>query len=264
MNSLSKLIPTPIRKLFWFVSGSSCGLSFMVLFLLGTGSAFAQPQADLARYEKDVLPLLDKYCMDCHDAETKKGRFDLESLAPDMLSDDDALEQWRLVEEQLHFGEMPRRKEATLRRRACPHVHWVRTELFKTQHPIISVRPNFISPSSATTSTMPPFSENGSASNPGHHAFGVSPCYIPFRHAARGKITGLANGLNVLDGQEIKDYAAPTFSTKPPPLPCSATPRKSPPPSSGQVPETRPSRNWSSGRPAFPSTGRGIHRPGLS
>ena len=82
MNSLSKLIPTPIRKLFWFVSGSSCGLSFMVLFLLATGSAFAQPKADLARYEKDVLPLLDKYCMDCHDSDTKKGRFDLESLAP--------------------------------------------------------------------------------------------------------------------------------------------------------------------------------------
>ena len=111
MNSLSKLIPTPIRKLLWFGSGSSCDLSFMVLFLLATGSAFSQPKANLVRYEKDVLPLLDKYCMDCHDSETKKGRFDLENLVPDMLSDDDVLERWRLVEEQLHFGEMPPEKK---------------------------------------------------------------------------------------------------------------------------------------------------------
>ncbi len=76
MPSLSKLIPMPIRKLHWFGDGSSCGLSFMALVLLTVGSALAQPKANLATYEKDVLPLLEAFCMDCHDADTKKGRFD--------------------------------------------------------------------------------------------------------------------------------------------------------------------------------------------
>ena len=80
-------------------------------FLLAASALLAQPKANLDTYKKDVLPLLGAYCMDCHDADTKKGRFDLENLAPDMLSDDDALEQWRLVEEQLHFGDMPPEKK---------------------------------------------------------------------------------------------------------------------------------------------------------
>ncbi len=61
--------------------------------LLAAGSVLAQPKADLVTYDKEVLPLLDKYCMDCHDAETKKGRFDLENLSPDFLFDDDALKR---------------------------------------------------------------------------------------------------------------------------------------------------------------------------
>ena len=52
-------------------------------FLLAASALLAQPKADLATYDKDVLPLLEAYCMDCHDADTKKGRFDLEKLAPD-------------------------------------------------------------------------------------------------------------------------------------------------------------------------------------
>ena len=105
-------------------------------FLLAASALLAQPKADLATYEKDVLPLLEAYCMDCHDMETQKGRFDLESLAPNMLSDDDVLEQWRLVEEQLHFGDMPpeKKKQPSAAERSRI-LHWVRTELFKTQRP---------------------------------------------------------------------------------------------------------------------------------
>ena len=50
--------------------------------------------------KKDVLPLLEAYCRDCHDTETKKGPFDLENRAPNMLSDEDVPERWRLVEGQ--------------------------------------------------------------------------------------------------------------------------------------------------------------------
>ena len=105
-------------------------------FLLAASALLALTKGDLATDEKDVLPLLEAYCMDCHDSDTKKGRFDLESLAPDMLSDDDVLEQWRLVEEQLHFGDMPpeKKNQPSAAERAAL-LHWLRTELFKTQRP---------------------------------------------------------------------------------------------------------------------------------
>lgn len=61
-------------------------------------------------YKKDVWPLLDKYCMDCHDNDTEKGRFSLENIDPNILSGDD-FEKWRLVEEQLVFNEMPPTKK---------------------------------------------------------------------------------------------------------------------------------------------------------
>ena len=71
---------------------TSAGLLTLLLFVVS--QAFALPEADLTGFRTSVLPLLDRYCMDCHDADTKKGSFDLENLAPNMLSDDDALEQW--------------------------------------------------------------------------------------------------------------------------------------------------------------------------
>ena len=108
----------------------------MPFALLAASSALAKPKADLATYEKEVLPLLEAYCMDCHDADTKKGRFDLENLVPDILTDDDVLERWRLVEEQLHFGDMPpeKKKQPDVAERARI-LHWIRSELFKTQLP---------------------------------------------------------------------------------------------------------------------------------
>ena len=42
-------------------------------FLMAASALLAQPKADLATYLKDVLPLLEAYCMDCHDADTQKG-----------------------------------------------------------------------------------------------------------------------------------------------------------------------------------------------
>ena len=72
-------------------------ISPLLVFLAAT-YALAEPKADLSTYQEKIVPLLDTYCMDCHDTDTKKGRFDLENLAPDVLSDDDVLEQWRIVE----------------------------------------------------------------------------------------------------------------------------------------------------------------------
>ena len=185
------------------------------IFWLASSALVAQPDADLATYDKDVLPLLEAYCMDCHDAETKKGRFDLENLVPDMLSDDDVLERWRLVEEQLHFGEMPpeKKKQPSVAERARI-LHWVRTELFKTQ------RPDHLG---SAKLHLPQFGNYvDHAALFGKRLSHVTPAqpriwrlrpaiYRSVMPRLGEKITGLANGLNVLDGPEIKDYAAPYF-----------------------------------------------------
>lgn len=184
-------------------------------FLLAASALLAEPNADLATYDKHVLPLLESYCMNCHDADTKKGRFDLESLAPDMLSDDDVLERWRLVEEQLHFGDMPpeKKKQPSAAERARI-LHWVRTELFKTQ------RPDHLG---SAKLHLPQFGNYvDHAALFGKRLSHVTPAppriwrlrpaiYRSVMPRLGEKITGLANGLNVFDGSEIKDYAAPYF-----------------------------------------------------
>ncbi|MFT4551271.1 MAG: mono/diheme cytochrome c family protein, partial [Pseudoalteromonas tetraodonis] len=50
-----------------------------------------------------------KHCSECHDAETKKGGFDLSSLQPD-LTDARAFARWIQVHDQVASGEMPPKK----------------------------------------------------------------------------------------------------------------------------------------------------------
>jgi len=169
---------------------------------------------DIQSYEETILPILDKYCMDCHDEETNKGKFSLEHIDPNVLNGDN-IEQWRLVEEQVFFGDMPPKdkKQLTSDERNTL-LQWLRTELFKTQ------RPDFL------TSTKLHLPQYG---NYVDHAtlfqrrlprvFPAPPRIWRLRPAIYNSvmprlgesITGLANGLNVHDGSEIKDYSSPYF-----------------------------------------------------
>ncbi len=54
---------------------------------------------------------LGNYCLECHDAETKKGGLDLGSLGGD-LSDAEALRRWVRVFDRVEAAEMPPRKKA--------------------------------------------------------------------------------------------------------------------------------------------------------
>ena len=188
--------------------------SLILLFFAATHS-YAALKADLSSFRKSVLPLLSKYCMDCHDADTKKGSFDLENLAPDVLSDDDVLERWRLVEEQLHFSDMPPKKKkqpsAAERSRI---LQWVRSELFKTQ------QPGHLTSAKLHLPQFGNYVDHGTLF--GKRLSHVTPAppriwrlrpaiYRSVMPRLGEKITGLANGLNVFDGSEIKDYAAPYF-----------------------------------------------------
>ena len=192
---------------------TSAGL--LTLLLFAVSHAFALPEADLTGFRTSVLPLLDRYCMDCHDADTKKGSFDLENLAPNMLSDDDALEQWRLVEEQLHFGDMPpEKKQQPSTAERARILEWLRFELLKTQ------RPGHLG---SAKLHLPQFGNYvDHAALFGKRLSRVTPTppriwrlrpaiYRSVMPRLGEKITGLANGLNVFDGSEIKDYAASYF-----------------------------------------------------
>jgi hypothetical protein len=59
----------------------------------------------------DFQPFLEKYCVDCHDAETKKGGLDLEALKFDLSSPKD-FAKWVTVHDRVRDGEMPPKKKA--------------------------------------------------------------------------------------------------------------------------------------------------------
>jgi hypothetical protein len=60
----------------------------------------------LALPAAEIAPFLDKHCLECHDSQTRKGNFDLESLkfAP---TDARNLAAWVKVHDQIATGEMP-------------------------------------------------------------------------------------------------------------------------------------------------------------
>jgi len=59
-------------------------------------------------FQQKVKPFFDDYCLDCHDAETKKGNVSLENLTT--VSADNA-SMWKRIWEQVALNEMPPRKK---------------------------------------------------------------------------------------------------------------------------------------------------------
>ena len=83
----------------------NCAYIFLVLM----GSALALQAAEVVpavRFAKDINPVVQKYCTDCHDGETKKGGLDLTALKFD-LSDAKAFATWVKVHDAVESGEMP-------------------------------------------------------------------------------------------------------------------------------------------------------------
>ena len=72
----------------------------------------ASAQADdgtLARFKKNVAPVLRVLCFDCHSGNEPKGESGFDQLEPDLVNGDDA-ETWHDVLNQLNQGEMPPKK----------------------------------------------------------------------------------------------------------------------------------------------------------
>jgi len=65
-----------------------------------------RPQADIARFEKDVAPVFAKICVHCHGPKKAKGRFRVDTLDPDLLVGGD-VDRWLEVFSVLSNAEMP-------------------------------------------------------------------------------------------------------------------------------------------------------------
>jgi hypothetical protein len=86
---------------------------------------------DVQGYQKLVLPLIENYCMDCHDEETSKGDLSLEGIKGNLVEGPD-LDHWEKILHQLELGQMPPKKKSqptTAERHSL--VQWIRAEFLK-------------------------------------------------------------------------------------------------------------------------------------
>ena len=83
---------------------------FAYIILIG-GFAFTATAADL----KPVTEILDARCLDCHDAETRKGGIDLTKLLSEKnLNQPKTATLWEKVDNMVRAGEMPPKKKDPL------------------------------------------------------------------------------------------------------------------------------------------------------
>jgi len=97
--TLNDISPLSMRRLI----GRYC-FAYFCVSLTAAGTAWA---GDLAKANKRFI---DKYCAECHDAETKKGGFDLTGLRFELASSTN-FSKWVLVHDRVSKGEMPPKKK---------------------------------------------------------------------------------------------------------------------------------------------------------
>ena len=101
-----------------------------ILFLHTTLQA-SEAQPDVQGYRKLVAPLIERYCMDCHDNDTSKGDLSLEKVDGNLVNGPD-FSRWEKVLHQLELGQMPPEKKSqpTAAERHSL-TQWIRAELLK-------------------------------------------------------------------------------------------------------------------------------------
>jgi len=100
------------------------------IFLSFTLQGLAE-KPDVQGYRKLVAPLIESYCMDCHDDDTSKGDISLEGIQGNLVDGPD-LAHWEKVLHQVELGQMPPKKKpqpTTAERHSL--VQWIRAEFLK-------------------------------------------------------------------------------------------------------------------------------------
>lgn len=81
-------------------------LLLLTAFSLPTLQATAAPKENQYDFKKDIKPLLQRYCYDCHDEDTQKGDVQLDILNPDIVKGKDG-EHWHAALDVINTGDMP-------------------------------------------------------------------------------------------------------------------------------------------------------------
>ncbi|MFM7097511.1 MAG: DUF1592 domain-containing protein [Gemmataceae bacterium] len=93
----------------------------------------AIPKADVAYFQKSVMPILKKSCMNCHGPKKSEGRLRIDTLNPDLLAGPD-VERWREIYNAVSNSEMPPADEpgyALANNDRASMVDWLSEELNK-------------------------------------------------------------------------------------------------------------------------------------
>ena len=90
----------------------------MVLTLgLAGGVAAVELEPDTAGYEAQILPFMNRYCLECHDEDVQKGDVRFDTLTGDLVRGRDT-ELWKDILLRLETGEMPPRRRSSRPRRS--------------------------------------------------------------------------------------------------------------------------------------------------
>lgn len=84
--------------------------AFRILANLLSAFALVGAQAHGSEFAREALPFLKQHCIECHDADTKKGGLDLEALKPD-FAEPQIFAKWERVFDKIERGEMPPKKK---------------------------------------------------------------------------------------------------------------------------------------------------------
>ena len=84
---------------------------FLVLFYL---HSIQGKEISPVSYKAQVLPILEKHCIQCHGPEKQKGDVRFDTLSIDFLKDRSAAETWHDASDQIKLGEMPPEEENPL------------------------------------------------------------------------------------------------------------------------------------------------------
>ena len=191
--------------------------SIAICFLLSTAlplPAVELPKPDADGFQQRVLPLLTKYCGDCHNDDSLEGGLLLGDVDADLIGGE-SFETWRLIDEQIKFGDMPPEDadQPTDEERATI-LKWIRGEFLKSQRPgVVTVEKLLLPQFGNYVDHQFLFGQRLPRVYPAPPRLWRLRADIYDRTMPRlaEKVSGLANGLNEFDGSEFKDYSAAYF-----------------------------------------------------
>ncbi|QDU92522.1 DUF1588 domain-containing protein [Lignipirellula cremea] len=191
---------------------TNCLLS--LLMMASPLAAGERAPSDTDGFRLQVAPLLTKYCSDCHSGADAEAGLSLANLNPDLLGGGDE-ETWRMIDEQIRFGDMPP-PDAPQPSGAERSVmrNWIRQELLKSQWPGAATDEKRLLPQFGNyVDHQFLFGERLPRVVPARpRLWRLRPeIYDSTMPRLAERVSGLANGLNELDGSEFKDYASSYF-----------------------------------------------------